>query len=88
MNSPLLCGLACALALAACAGEPTTLHGADSAAIDRTCLQSTGTHIRRRSGECLPVAGRAYGEADLDRTGRTDLAEALSALDPSINVGR
>lgn len=83
-----LCTLATALWLSACSGQPTTIHGTDVQAQDRSCVRSTGSRIRRDDGECLPVAGRSYGESELDRTGATDVGQALSAIDPSISVGR
>lgn len=89
MKATFLCCLGIALGLSACAGQPTTLHGgADVQAVERSCVQSTGSRIRRDDGECLPVAGRAYGKSDIDRTGTRDLAQALTTMDPSISVGR
>jgi hypothetical protein len=32
------------------------------------------------------VAGRAYTQEDIDRTGKTDAGHALQMLDPSITV--
>lgn len=83
-----ICTLAGTLWLSACAGQPATIHGADLQGQDRSCVRSTGSRIRRDDHECLPVAGRSYGEADLDRTGATDVGQALSAIDPAISVGR
>ena len=54
---------------------------------DRGCLQSTGSLIPPRKGECLPVAGRSYSGRELRRTGATDTAHALQMLDPSISLG-
>ena len=54
---------------------------------DRNCLQSTGSLIPARKGECLPVAGRSYSERELRRTGAIDTAHALQMLDPSISLG-
>lgn len=54
---------------------------------DRGCLQSTGSLIPPRKGECLPVAGRSYSEQELRRTGAIDTAHALQMLDPSISLG-
>ncbi|MGD9599899.1 MAG: hypothetical protein AB7G76_04670 [Steroidobacteraceae bacterium] len=77
-----------AAGLVGCAGAPTTLHGNDLAALDRSCIVATGSHIRRDDAECLPVAGRAYSGGEIDRTGGRDLAQALSLLDPAISLGR
>lgn len=87
VTTSLIAGFA-ALGLAACAGAPTTLGGDDIAALDRSCIVATGSHIRRAAGECLPVTGRAYSGDDIDRTGARDLARSLSLLDPAISVGR
>ena len=60
--------------------------------IDRNCLRQTGTHIRDRSAtdgkgrkRCVAANGRVYTRDDIDRTGQTDIAEALRQLDPSIH---
>ncbi len=54
---------------------------------DRNCLLETGSLIRARKGECLPVTGRSYSGDELRRTGHPDTARALQALDPSVSVG-
>lgn len=77
-----------ALGLAACASEPATIRAADTSYLDRSCIVSTGSHIRRTGSDCLPVDGRAYSGSDIDRTGSVDLARALSLLDPAISTGR
>ncbi len=52
------------------------------------CLKETGTHIRARdprTGKPLCQGpGRAYSREQIDRTGQTDLADALRRLDPSV----
>lgn len=60
--------------------------------VDRNCLRQTGTHIRDRSATngkgrkgCVAANGRVYTRDDIDRTGQTDIAEALRQLDPSIH---
>lgn len=78
MKATLYCG----------SGQPTTLHGADAQVVDRTCVRSTGSHIRRAGDACLPVAGRTYGKSDIDRTGTNDMGQALATMDPSIRIGR
>lgn len=50
------------------------------------CIRDTGSHIRRAKGECLPVAGRSYGQEDVQRTGAQDVGRALQRLDPSVTV--
>lgn len=67
---------------------------------DRACLRQTGTRINTRvrsddadvrgdgraanSRSCGFGRGRVYSRADIDSTGRTDIGDALRALDPSI----
>ncbi len=55
---------------------------------DRNCLKQTGSRVIRadsRGRKCANGPGRSYTKEDLDRTGATDLAEALRKLDPSIH---
>jgi hypothetical protein len=64
---------------------------------DRNCLRETGSLIvasqnaradRRKDPSerrCAPVHGRSYDRDDLDRTGQTNVADALRMLDPSVN---
>ena len=51
------------------------------------CTQAPGSHIRlARPEDCAKVARgayRSYSKEDIERTGETDLAEALRKLDPS-----
>lgn len=62
---------------------------------DRNCLRQTGSWITasentkaRRNGkkptECANAFGRAYTREDIERTGATDVAQALRMLDPAI----
>lgn len=61
-------------------------------AADRFCIQETGSRIvasrnakssdERR--ECVAAGGRVYTRQDIERTGSTDMADALRRLDPSI----
>lgn len=61
-------------------------------ASERFCIRETGTRIvARRSAdssderrECVAAGGRVYTREDIERTGSTDLADALRRLDPSI----
>lgn len=51
------------------------------------CLRDTGSRIKPPPGHCLPVAGRSYSRQDIDRTGATNIGQALQMLDPSVSVG-
>jgi len=52
------------------------------------CVKDTGTNIRPRdpkTGKPLCIGpGRSYSREQIDRTGQTDLADALRRLDTSI----
>jgi hypothetical protein len=53
---------------------------------DRNCLRDTGSLIKPKPGQCLPVAGRSYSKQDIDRTGARTTAGALRELDPSVTI--
>ena len=52
---------------------------------NRDCLRSTGSLIPAKPGQCLPVAGRAYSQEDLRRTGAISSADALRTLEPGVH---
>lgn len=52
----------------------------------RQCIRDTGSHIPPRKGQCLPVAGSSYSQQDIQRTGATNIGQALQMLDPSVTV--
>ena len=55
---------------------------------DRSCLRHTGSRLigrDRGDHKCAMATGRAYSREDLNRTGSTDLADALRRLDPAIH---
>ena len=53
---------------------------------DSYCLQHTGSLIRQTGGRhrCIAI-GSAYSRDDLQRTGATDIGDALRRLDSSIH---
>ncbi|RUL73949.1 hypothetical protein [Dyella choica] len=53
---------------------------------DRGCIRDTGSLLKPKPGECLPVAGRSYSKQDIDATGATSLAPALERLDPAVTI--
>lgn len=61
-------------------------------ATDRFCIQQTGSRIvasrnarsRSERADCVASGGRVYTREDIQRTGSTDLADALRRLDPSL----
>jgi hypothetical protein len=71
-------------------------EASDAPVHDRNCLRQTGSMITasqnnkaRRAGkaekECANAFGRAYSREDIERTGATDVAQALRMLDPAIH---
>ncbi|MGO1073158.1 hypothetical protein [Lysobacter sp. CA199] len=52
---------------------------------DPTCLTQTGSRLQPRSQNGCAGYGRSYSRDDLDRTGRTDVGQALRQLDPRLN---
>ncbi|MDQ3206915.1 MAG: hypothetical protein M3Q40_10530 [Pseudomonadota bacterium] len=53
----------------------------------RNCLRYTGSRIPRaglKDKDCVIANGRVYSREDIERTGQTDIADALRMLDPSI----
>lgn len=52
----------------------------------RQCIRDTGSHIPPPTGQCLPVPGNSYNRQDIQRTGTTNVGEALQRLDPSVRV--
>lgn len=75
-------------ALAASAQTTTARSNAAVKVGDRNCIRDTGSRIRAKAGECLPVVGRSYSGAELRRTGQIDTGRALQMLDPSIRIGQ
>lgn len=52
----------------------------------RNCIRDTGSHIPPPKGQCLPVAGNSYSQQDIQRTGATNVGQALQMLDPSVQI--
>jgi hypothetical protein len=55
---------------------------------DRNCLKYTGSRLIRadsKGRKCANAAGRSYNKEDIERTGATDLRDALRKLDPSVH---
>lgn len=54
---------------------------------ERNCIRHTGTRMKVRDRDgCIAIApGRSYSRDDIERTGETDVADALRRLDPSIS---
>jgi len=67
--------------------DVTVISGNDQAN-DRNCLRETGSHIVNKGNKktCINANGKSFSRADIERTGTTDLADALRRLDPAITV--
>ena len=79
----------CAGVLGFTLGCTTTQHRPEAqttAATPQPCDIDTGSHLPPRPGHCSVSPGRSYSADDVRNTGRTDVADALQMLDPSITV--
>lgn len=73
----------------AAAADVAAERGGAERPLRHDCLRSTGTRIRSRDENgCLRVfsPSRVYSRSDIERTGETEIAEALQRLDPSISI--
>lgn len=79
---------ASATAPAAAEAEASKPIDAKKELANGNCLRQTGSRISPRADKhgrkCVNAPGRSYSKDDLDRTGATDMAEALRRLDPSV----
>jgi hypothetical protein len=57
---------------------------AAAAVNDPNCLTETGSRIASNA-KCKGY-GRSYSSTDIDRTGKTNAADAVALLDPSVTV--
>jgi len=82
----LICAVVSASALG-CSATPQPRPVTQAAATSPRCsLASTGSHLPAKSNECGASPGRTYSEEDIQRTGQTNVGDALGMLDPSITV--
>lgn len=58
--------------------------GVAASAADPTCLKQTGSRIAARGKRDCAGQGRSYDRKDLQRTGETDVGQALRKLDPRL----
>ena len=52
----------------------------------RPCSLPTASRIPGKPGDCYASPGRTYSQEDVQRTGQTNVGDALHLLDPSITV--
>lgn len=75
-----------ALVLSACAGNPPANKATadkSTAEAESRCPKETGSHIRRE-GESCSHPGRVVTREEIERTGSTNVGDALRKTDPSI----
>jgi hypothetical protein len=83
IKSLLICTVVSASAVAcSTAGPPRSA----AAAPTQPCVPETASRLPMRPGVCSSAPGRSYSNQDLERTGHTDVGDALQMLDPSITV--
>lgn len=60
-----------------------------AASADRNCLKETGSRVRasadRKGRKCINAPGASYTREDLDKTGATNIKDALRRLDPTVH---
>lgn len=72
--------------------DQQTAEAEDKADADarNDCLRYTGSHLatrtlERKGKDCVIANGRVYTAEDIQRTGQTNVADALRMLDPAIH---
>jgi hypothetical protein len=83
IKSLFICAVVSALAVGCTTTAPPRTA---AAAATRPCPQDSASRIPMRPGECSSSPGRTYSDKDMERTGQTDVGDALQMLDPSITV--
>ena len=83
----LICAVVSASALG-CSSTPQPRPDATRTATTAAapCSLPTASRIPQKPDECSPSPGRTYSQTDVERTGQTDVGDALQMLDPSITV--
>ncbi|MGH8137300.1 MAG: hypothetical protein ACREVV_03780 [Steroidobacteraceae bacterium] len=77
---------ACAVACTSTPSSPDARAASASNTVPITCIRDSGSRIPANPQGCQDVAGRSYSHEDIDRTGQTDVGNALRMLDPSVTV--
>jgi hypothetical protein len=85
IGGAIIAGLALCGCTAMVGNSSSNPAAAATVAKDPNCLTDTGSRIPGGAKDFC-AAGRSYSNADLERTGRTDVGDALAQLDPSITV--
>jgi hypothetical protein len=83
----LICAVVSASAVACTSTAPRPDAKTTAAtATNPPCRQDTASRIPMRPGECAATPGRTYTDQDMQRTGQTNVGDALQLLDPSITT--
>ena len=86
LRTLLICAVVSASAMG-CSSTPQARPDAPAAAAaTRPCALGSASRIPARPDQCSPSPGRTYSQEDVQRTGQTNVADALQMLDPSITV--
>ena len=87
LRTLLICAVVSASAVG-CSSTPQPRSDAPAAAATATrpCALGSASRIPARPDQCSPSPGRTYSQEDVERTGQTNVADALQMLDPSITV--
>jgi len=82
----LICAVVSASAMG-CSATPQPRPDARIAtASPRPCSMASASRVPISSEECSAAPGRTYSQEDVQRTGQTNVADALRMLDPSVTV--
>jgi hypothetical protein len=87
LRTLLICAVVSASALG-CGGVPQPRPDAQAAAAATPgpCTLATASRIQARPDRSSISPGRCYSQKDVERTGQTNVGDALQMLDPSITV--
>jgi hypothetical protein len=87
LKTLIICAVASASIMACTStAQPRPDAKTAAAATNRACSQATASRIPVRPGECSATPGRTYSGEDVERTGQTNVGDALQMMDPSISV--
>jgi hypothetical protein len=81
----LICAVVSACAACTSASQPRP-DAKTADATQQPCALPSGSRIPAKPGQCSPFPGRSYSQQDINRTGQSQVGDALPMLDPSITV--
>jgi len=82
----LICAVVSASAIGCSTTPQPTRVAAGTAAVPPCSAPATASRLPPKPGECSASPGRTYTQEDVQRTGQTNVGDALQLLDPSITV--